>query len=106
MPVIAAAAIDEHAGDADFDGENGAASVRDCEADVDRRDHRKPERVDSRCVEPPEGKRCGRLCDADDQAPEGRRPPSCANRIRNRGRAHEAFGVVCRRRRLGGSDPR
>jgi hypothetical protein len=45
---------DEHAGDADFDGENGAAPVGDRETDVDGGDHHKPERVDSRRVEPPE----------------------------------------------------
>ena len=89
---------DEPAGDAAFDSEDDPASVGDCKADVDRGDHRQPERVDGSRVQPPKGERCSRLRDADDEPPENRPSEPRAERLGRSGGAHDAFGVLRRPR--------
>src|SRR3954452_4901367 len=94
LVTAAAATMTEHAGDTDFDGENVSAPVGDREADVDRGDHRESERVDGRCVEPPEEERCRCLGDSDCQSPDDRGSQSCADGLCERGDAHEDFGAM------------
>jgi hypothetical protein len=77
-----------------FHGEHGAASVGDCETDVDRGDQHQPERVDGRRIKPPERKRRGRLRDSDDQSPyKGGSQPS-TERLYTSGDAHAAGATL------------
>ena len=85
---------EEPGGDAAFDGDNGEASVGYGETDVDEGDPRKSVRVNSRCVEPPERERCGRLRESDDDSPSNRRSQPWASDCAIAATLYEASGTT------------